>query len=605
MSLFCRRPWLPLLAVIALLIASALTWTPPANLRPGQGIVRVRSSGLYAKFGGVSRPLIVGASPAAVVTDMPAAPAGQLEFEAALPSENTPGVAAHCTAVYRPNGGEALTKSFTISTVQRWVRQQLQVPAAPAGAKIELECLGVPKVLWSQPRLVAEASAAPAPLIVLLSLDTLRADHVSGFGAPPEATPALGELGDDGVRMLDTASQFTWTLPSHFTMFYSRLFGFPISVRPVRGLTQALAAHGFATGGFTGGGFVGSAFRFHYGFDSYAEYDPKHPSIGDIDVLPRTLDDAQKWLSEHDKVPSFAFVHTYAVHEATPEEKEIAKLKKFPPAPPTPELVKSASAFYDHLVSNLDQRLAGFFDYLRAAAQRRPVFLLVTSDHGEAFGEHDNFRHGIGGKGVTLDDEIVHVPMIFWGPSVLADAPDSHTPFMLLDLAPTIFSAVGIPKPESMEGRNFWPMLIGHWSWSLRKWDPQWKIPALSYKAEVPGDPAAWSSRSSEWKLIAPISETPAMSLYNLKKDPAARENLSEMEPARVAAALKELTTTLQGIDVALPEGSPGLPVCPDCGWHDLAKFWKQLDPHVVEAPGEAGLDEDTRDRLKRLGYLD
>lgn len=610
MQSFIRRRLLPLLAIATLLVAIAtVAWEPPAPFRPGQGIARVASSGLYSKIGETTRPLAVGSPSPAIVNAMPIAPAGQLEFEVAFPAGTAEGVTAQCTTSYRPNGGEAIRKNFAISASQEWIRQQLRVPAAPAGATVELSCLGVREVVWSQPRVVAETATAPAPLIILLSLDTLRADHVSGFGAKQEATPVLAALGDEGIRMLNAASQFTWTLPSHFAMFYSRMFGFPTSVRPVRGLTQTLAEHGFATAGFTGGGFVGSVFRFHYGFDSYIEYDPKSLGISDIDALPRTLEDTQAWLSQHETVPSFAFVHTYAVHEATPEEREIAKRKQqMMPDDPTPELVDKAAAFYDLLVSKLDSRLTGFFDYVREAAERRPVLLVVTSDHGEAFGEHNNFRHGIGGKAVTLDDEVVHVPMIFWSPSAMAEIPDDRTPSTLLDLAPTILAAVGIDGPESMEGRSFWPLLSGHWSWGLRKWDPKWQIPAVSYKAEGWGVPAAWSSRGSKWKLIAPLSHPPAMSLYDLETDPSTSRNLAKMNPARLTASLEELSRTLRRIDVGAPTGTPGLPLCPHCGWNDLSSFWESIDPQAVAppaAPGEAVLDEETRDRLERLGYLD
>ena len=455
-----RHRWIQVLLAWGFLFLPIAACAPPETLHPEAGTVRIGNSNDYRKLGDATRPIVGESSSSTVSLEVGTAPAGWLEIEAGLVGQDTTGLPIDCVVDYRAAGQKRVRKQITLQTPNKWHEARLEVTAVLSGATLVLDCDEARSVVWSQPRIVPTDTEAAQPLIVLLSLDTLRADHVSGFLEAKDLTPGLGSLGEEGIRFQSSVSQFTWTLPSHFALFYSRMFGFPTAIRPVAGLAQLLSEQGFATGGFTGGGFVGSIFRFHYGFDSYAEYDATALGKMDIELLEGTLEDAEKWIERYESVPSFAFVHTYAVHEVTPAEVELAKkYKGIMAVQPSAEQVAEAARFYVDLVEETDRRLTKFFDYLRGVAERRPVLVVVLSDHGEAFGEHDNFRHGIGGASVTLHDEVVRIPLIFWGPSVLADIADVSGPAMLLDIAPTLLAAVGTERPASMVGRDFWPML--------------------------------------------------------------------------------------------------------------------------------------------------
>jgi arylsulfatase A-like enzyme len=179
-----------------------------------------------------------------------------------------------------------------------------------------------------------------------MSLDTLRADHVSGFGAAPGATPALERIGREGMRFTESMAEGTWTIPSHFALLYGRLYGFPPARPPLRGLAQLLADDGWATAAFTGGGYVGAYFRFHLGFDRFAEYDASRDGGSDIRSLPEVLADAERWIAQFAAAPSAVFIHTYAVHELTPEEMrwlEEHPLEQFEPSPAWMDARRAAS----------------------------------------------------------------------------------------------------------------------------------------------------------------------------------------------------------------------------------------------------------------------
>jgi arylsulfatase A-like enzyme len=430
---------------------------------------------------------------------------------------------------------------------------------------------------------------------VLFSLDTLRADHVTGFPGAADLSPNIGQFADDGLRLLDATSEGTWTLASHYSLLFSRMYGFPVDAKPLTSLAQALADGGFVTAALTGGGFMGAAFNYHLGFDHFVEY-----GTTNYDDLPFILTDVLPIFRCFEDAPTFVFLHTFAIHELPPSE--IAwheEHGQFRPFRPDPQQLKSARAFYAGVVRQTDAELAKLFDVLRGISEVRPVLLLILSDHGDAFGEHRNFRHGFGAPHVTLHDEIIHVPMIVWGPGLIPPGRSSRRPVMLVDVAPSILAAVGIAPPRSMRGTNLWPL------WS--KSDPDAVPPSLGSVSHTEG---AWSLRTERAKLIVEMTRrrgSKGVELYDLEVDPGERNDLAGERPREVAAMLAQLRQQLSKLGVPLPPKDSAFPTCRHCAWQERETFWRlALEDDAVEgatAPG--AVDEETLQRLRDLGYTD
>lgn len=575
------------------------------------GVVRLGASASSVKAGGVSRPLLAGGQGRTSLDFSTPVPT-RLEVAAVATPAKEPAGPRHCRAeVATGASSPSLVLDVDVATEKEWTERSLSLPPAPAGATLTLSCDDEGTVAWAQP-LLLPASAA-APLVVLLSLDTLRADHVTGFAEPAVATPALAAIGDEGLRFRAAASPYTWTYPSHFALFYSHLYGFSPATRPLSGLAETLGRAGYATAGFTGGGFVGAEYHFERGFDRYAEYDAAGVDGDEIAVLPSVLADTERWIDGHAATPSFVFLHTYAVHQVPPGERSQKDFGFLVPSQEvTAEKVETARRFYGDLVGKLDASLAPFFDHLRRRAAERPVLLVVLSDHGEAFFEHRNFRHGSSGSLVTLHDELVHVPVMFWAPGIVEPGRESAHPFSLLDVAPTMYAALGVTAPAGVEGRDFWPLVADEWGQVLAAYRSRWTEAVVSSKEEGMGAPAEWSTRTAGLKRIVRPSGIPGAATseaYDLEADPAEKVDLAAGDRAGfAAAALDELWELLRRLGVAGEASPEGLPVCPSCALGLRHAFWSSVLPDGALAPrgkdAEPAVDPETRKRLQALGYL-
>lgn len=552
-----------------------------------------------SRLGGITKPIVSGTSARSVELELDDLPPGRLSLSVGLTPTQRGHGPMRCEARLAGRERRLLATLALDGESPRWA--SADVPLTPArGTRLVMDCDGADgsTVTWAQPVFVPAARSGPAPLIVVISLDTLRADHVSGFGAPAGATPALERIGREGIRFTDATAEGTWTIPSHFALFYGRLYGYPSQRGPAKGLAQLLAERGFVTAAFTGGGYVGAFFRFHLGFDHFVEYDARSYGGSDIRALPDELDDALHWIERFDGTPLFLFLHTYAVHELTPEEADwAARHVDLAQQVPGVALIVKARALYADLVRRTDATLEPLLARLRALSNERPVLLVVLSDHGEAFGEHGNFRHGDEGPRVTLHDEVIRIPLLVWGPPMVAASLTSSRPTMLGDVAPTILEAAGLRMPPTMSGTSLWKR-------SARDATSE---PALrdGGVGSVSRGARGWALRSASYKLIfeqAP-GRPPHVELYAIRRDPAERRNLASRYPRAVAALTRRLSRRVTSLTGAV--GSDGLPPrCPSCGYHDMAAFWDGI-LGTAATPTDPMVDAATRERLRALGYTD
>ena len=358
------------------------------------------------------------------------------------------------------------------------------------------------------------------PNVILISLDTLRADRLSCYGHERETSPRLDAFAREGVLCEEAVSTSSWTLPSHWSM----LTGLPISVhgvcdeqlwnrRPAEGelvlpsrgrfLSEELSDAGYDTAGFYSWIYLEEKFGLGPGFDVYERHglfgwdhpkikaradaarlleDPaeqaavgralqaEHPELFDIGrpTAPEVVDRSLEWLraevAEGDDRPLFLFMHLFDVHD--PYTPPAPYYEKFDPGYDGPidgrEITGEKSlvhkdmpardlehllALYDGGISWIDSEVGRVLDALDELDLAEDTLVVISSDHGEEFFEHGRKTHR-----KQLHRESVHVPLMMRWPGQLPEDVRIAGPTGIIDIAPTILSAAGLPAPSASPG---------------------------------------------------------------------------------------------------------------------------------------------------------
>ena len=325
--------------------------------------------------------------------------------------------------------------------------------------------------------------------LLLVSLDTLRADHVGGYGYERDTTPRLDDFARQALRFTNVWSTSAYTLPAHLSMLSGQLPSLHGVERPEQRrsplttplLAEQLAAEGYATAAFTGGAMMLPDFGFASGFERYGILDPSItleaeevierlspvPGFDRETVARHGLQPALDWVDEHKGEPWFLFVHTYAAHEFEPPPRFLRDLG----LDGSIERDEEAMAFlgnqqmpderarrylidrYDGGVRAADEMVGRLLDHLDDRGLRDDTVILVTSDHGKEIGDRNQVRHGH-----SLQEEMVHVPLWLSAPGLKPGVIDS--PKSLIDVAPTLIELLGLPPwpsaggPEALQPRS-------------------------------------------------------------------------------------------------------------------------------------------------------
>jgi arylsulfatase A-like enzyme len=315
----------------------------------------------------------------------------------------------------------------------------------PSGDDFALPVWSVPVVTAPAPRPAARRS------VILISLDTLRADRLDAYGRHAGTSPFLArKFGREGVIFESAVAAATTTGPSHMTVFTSLQpwvhgEGTGPRRRRIHAPTAAelLRAAGFRTAAFTENASINSRRGFARGFDEFGE------DKGGVAGLPkgqigRTLARGLAWLQRHRHEPFFLFLHTYQTH--APYAPPADYLARVPATGGSEELRR-----YDGEIRYVDDRMREFLNALERGGPPDPV-VIVFSDHGEEFGEH-----GFRGHAVTLHAEITHVPLMLTGEGIPRGVRVSE-PIAHVDLMPTILELAGVPVPAHAMGRSLVPL---------------------------------------------------------------------------------------------------------------------------------------------------
>jgi arylsulfatase A-like enzyme len=305
--------------------------------------------------------------------------------------------------------------------------------------------------LWGDPTITAPGTRPPVQRnVVIISLDTLRADRIGVYGSYRPTTPAIDALAAESVIFDATWSAWPETSGSHMSLFTSRfpsehgVTSFIFRPAPsIELLAERLRREGWLTRAFTEDGGVWANAGFARGFSAYSER--RSPDSVNRGEAAATFADATRWVEAHADRSFFLFVHTYQVHGPyTPPKTYRGLFADVPGREPFGQTVNALN--YDREVRFTDDQVGPFLAKLRALGLAERTIVLVLSDHGEEFGEHGGMGHGR-----TLYREVLQVPLIVWAPGLLPPhrvAGDTS----LLDVAPTLLDLLGLAPDSAQRG---------------------------------------------------------------------------------------------------------------------------------------------------------
>jgi len=433
--------------------------------------------------------------------------------------------------------------------------------------------------------LSARAAAPEKPNILLIMIDTLRADHVSCYGYPKPTTPNLDRLASEGVRFDTVYTAAPWTMPSTMSFLsslYPTVHGATSYERRaslrVPTLAKRLKRLGYArTAAFTSNPTVNARFGFANGFDLYDDYtialtyelglfdaDPaaRAKSLVDSVTAPAVTRAADEWLTKNGRAqaPWFLFLLYFDPHFAyVPPPPWHRKFDPHPDAPSrkrpispfdllkkdsTPDDLEHVVALYDGEVGHTDACIGRLVDRLDALGLRDDTLVVVISDHGEEFLDHGNILHGN-----TLHGELTRAILIFRQPGSklpagrIVTAPATH-----IDLVPTLLDYIGAPPDPECQGKTRLPALLAASPppappsgtvppGPTSPTRPTGPTPALALDKEEPFFLEGTTPRESfravilgPWKLIRDL-ESASEQLYHLPSDAAERKNLAAQHP--------------------------------------------------------------------------
>lgn len=393
------------------------------------------------------------------------------------------------------------------------------------------------------------------PNLILVSIDTLRADHLSCYGYERHTSPTLDKLASEGVLFENAHATSPWTLPSHGTLltgFYPSQNGLnsELSTLPseLETLAMVLSKHSFSTAAVVNSFFVSRRFGFDRGFDYFCFVPENHAPAG---AAPIIIEQAIQWVQQHKSQQFFLFLHFYDVHGnycSLPRyEKQfvgpyngvadgsLAQLLEFRKGKILLDEVdiKHLVDLYDAGIRQLDDQLKRLFNFLQQEALLEKSFLIVTSDHGEEFLDHGGVLHGR-----TQYQELIHIPLIIQGPGI---PPSKRFKGIvsLVDVMPTTISLLGIPSPSHFAGLDLCPL----WQESLYKLPDRFIFSeADQYNVKNNIKRAVWQGR---YKLHYDLL-TKKLELYNLADNPTERLDIASEHPSVVELLFAELKKFMQ-----------------------------------------------------------
>src|SRR5437016_1292448 len=380
-----------------------------------------------------------------------------------------------------------------------------------------------------------------APDIYLVTIDTLRADHVHCYGYEHVQTRALDGLAKDGIRFAQAFTPSPITNTSHTTILTGLLpsshgvtdFAVPLAATHPT-WAELLKKKGYHTAAFIGAVILDSkslAPGLDRGFDFYDNF-PEHPltksRFGRVERRGMdVVQHAEKWMNAHPAGPHFVWVHLYDPHD--------------PYEPPPPYSQTYKDHLYDGEIAYADAALENFVAYLKKQGRYENSTIIVVGDHGEGLGEHHEDTHGI-----FLYDSTTHVPLIVKLPNEPEAGRTVDAQVRTTDIMPTILGLLGVAAPASLDGDSLEPFLNGVEA------APRTVFGETEYPLRFGWAPLR-SIRKEGFKFI----EAPKPELYDLRADPGELRNHYEPWDGTVQK-LRRVLAELSAKSPAAGKSSPG-----------------------------------------------
>jgi arylsulfatase A-like enzyme len=446
-----------------------------------------------------------------------------------------------------------------------------------------------------------ESDPDARPDIIVVSIDSLRPDHLGAYGYARDTSPVFDRLAAEGILFRDVVSTSSWTLPAHAALFTGLFDSAHGLVRDDlalslahRTLAELLAEAGYRTGGFYGGPYLDSSFGLAQGFETWQSCMTRIPeTLSAEDAIrearagegrshaditgPRTLEAVRSWFEGADARPYFLFVHLWDVHydyipppgyaerfdpdyTGNLDLHNYMKNRQIRAKMPARDL-EQLIARYDGEIRFTDEILGRILDAADEVGRLEQALIVVTADHGDEFFEHFDKGHR-----KTLFEEVVRVPLVIRLPGGKTAGKVVDEQARIVDVLPTVLAEARIEPPDYVQGRN----LAGTWqggvsdppSMLLELYGSRQKLRALRHKGH---------------KLVA--SNLGRRAFYDLAATPPERESL--------------------------PPDAPGFREAAQEMQRQIRESRQIMQKMGVRKHGDRESDSELNQRLKALGYLE
>ena len=400
------------------------------------------------------------------------------------------------------------------------------------------------------------------PNVILVTMDTTRADHLACYGYHGVKTPVLDGLAARGVLFEQCATATPLTLPSHSTIMtgmYPTYHGVRVNGDTALGEDQTTLAEIFAGRGYHCGAFIAAfvldgRWGLKQGFQHYDDqFDLKKYKHIDLGAVQRpgneVMDAALAWLEGEKASPFFAWIHLYDPH--VPYD---------PPEPFRSQYGPDPVSRYDGEIAFMDSQIGRLTDWLTAAGLDSKSIIVLVGDHGEALGEHGEGTHGY-----FIYDSTIRVPLIVVTQFQGLKGIRVHSQVRTADVFPTVLDLAGASPVLKVQGRSLVPAMLR----------PEGTDTGSAYtESMAPNVQYGWSPlrslRTEQFKFI----DAPRPEFYDLARDPLEQKDVQNLDPERAMAMKKELDKLVDLTSANAP------------------------------APQAANLDKGTIERLAALGYV-
>lgn len=475
-----------------------------------------------------------------------------------------------------------------------------------AGKKVTLNFItknmdsGSPWAVWNYPQIYQKNDINQDYNVIVVSLDTLRADHLNCYQYMKRITsPNMDKLAEEGILFKHFYSNTASTLSSQISILtglypsyhgisyriwggkYNFSFDELATMKMINKETLAttLADNGYNCGAYTGAGYFIANLDYSRGFHIY-----NTTADGVMGSVKNIFPKAFKWLEKMKNRKFFLFLHTYEIHTPYTEEFYVKK-----EAIPSYIKYKYTRALYDAGILTTDQYIGKLVSVLKTNKLLEKTILIITSDHGEELGD----RYGFEGHGTTFFNEQIHVPCIIRLPKGFPQQKKINTVASSVDLVPTILDILGIKSQTKYSGKSLWPIINGNQDKdrfaytsdlahgpdlkSVVMYNPKQKDGYLyKYLYINPLSKRNWKRGVHVGSHIKEFYDPPRKRLFNLGRDPGETFNL-------------------------MPENSEDI----DSYQNIINEIMKGVPPFVPKKRKKTSkISQEAMDSLKALGYV-